>query len=79
MDWTPKDIRYMCMNLFAIKNGKESDKLEDFRILEVKSNNIMHEMDRRFKLNGVVDEEVKKIFNERKHVWYNDKYNKEMQ
>jgi hypothetical protein len=46
MDWTSDAIRYMCMNLFAVKNGKD-DKLDDFRILEVKSNNIIKEMERR--------------------------------
>jgi hypothetical protein len=46
MDWTADAIRYMCMNLFVVKYGKD-EKFEDYRTLEVKSNNIIKEMERR--------------------------------
>lgn len=76
MDWTADAIRYMCMNLFAVKNGKD-DKLDDFRILEVKSNNIIKEMERRKQTQEGLGEELKNIYQEREYLWNNIKQQKE--
>lgn len=72
MDWTGEAIKYMCMNLFAVKNGKD-DEFEDFRILEVKSNNIIKEMERRKGAEEGLGENLKNIYEEREFLWNNIK------
>ena len=76
MDWTSEAIRYMCMNLIAVKNGKD-EKLDDFRILEVKSNNIIKEMERRKQTQEGLGEDLMKIYQERGLLWNNIKQQKE--
>ena len=68
MDWTAEAIKYMCMNLFAIKNGKD-DKFEDYRILEVKSNNIIKEMQKRKNTPEGLGDDLKNIFDKREILW----------
>ena len=68
MDWTAEAIKYMCMNLFAIKNGKD-DKFEDYRILEVKSNNIIKEMQKRKNTTEGLGDDLKNIFDKREILW----------
>ena len=47
MDWKDSgDIRYCCFNNFAVKVEPFTGDLSDYRVLEVKSNNVLNENDR---------------------------------
>jgi len=74
MDWTSEAIKYMCMNMFAVKYNK--DEFEDYRILEIKSNNIIKEMERRKNTSEGLGDNILEIYNDRQSLW--NKFNNQI-